>query len=356
MIRAVFCIAPLLLVIIVGLAQVQPAGAAHCLDPGTPGAFCSERTAGEPAQFEPPIPPANSLLATATYAYILDNVNVYAEPSHRATRLYNVGEGFLYATIHGRVESEGQAWYILNPGQYVRVEDIRLVPTPEFHGVQVTSQPKRPFGWILQEVQPSSEPDGEPDPGAGRLTRYTFFQVYDAVVGLDNWIWYNIGGGRWVRQTYVSVVDVNEPPPEVGSNEFWVEVDLYEQSFAAYEGGRMIYAGLISSGLNRWPTYEGLFQVWSRYLQNPMSGAEGQIDYYAIEDVPYIMYFDRRNEIALHGAFWHDRFGYKHSHGCVNMPPRDAEWVFNWSAHAPNDLWVWVHTSDPMSYFLKYGR
>ena len=64
------------------------------------------------------------------------------------------------------------------------------------------------------------------------------------------------------------------------------------------------------------------------------------------------MFFD--NDIALHGAFWHDRFGYKHSHGCVNMPPRDAEWVFNWSAGAPNDLWVWVHTSDPNHYYDRY--
>jgi hypothetical protein len=36
------------------------------------------------------------------------------------------------------------------------------------------------------------------------------------------------------------------------------------------------------------------------------------------------------------------------------MPPRDAEWVFNWSAGAPNDLWVWVHTSDPNHYFERF--
>ena len=50
-----------------------------------------------------------------------------------------------------------------------------------------------------------------------------------------------------------------------------------------------------------------------------MSGAEGKVDDYFIEDVPHTMFFD--NDIALHGAYWHDRFGYKHSHGCVNMPP-----------------------------------
>ncbi len=61
-----------------------------------------------------------------------------------------------------------------------------------------------------------------------------------------------------MRQTQFSVIEVTERPDEVGKNEFWVEVDLFEQTFTAYEGDRMVYATLISSGLNRWPTDEGL--------------------------------------------------------------------------------------------------
>jgi hypothetical protein len=177
-------------------------------------------------------------------------------------------------------------------------------------------------------------------------------EIFDAVQGEEDWIWYDIGNGRWVRQTYFSIVDVNPRPAEVGPDEFWTEVDLYEQTFAAYEGNRMVYATLISSGLNRWPTREGLFQVEdeNRFRQYKMSGAEGRKDYYFLEDVPYIMYFDLYNGIALHGTYWHDRFGYKHSHGCVNMTILDAEWTFNWSEDAPNDLWVWVHTSDPIEH------
>jgi hypothetical protein len=30
------------------------------------------------------------------------------------------------------------------------------------------------------------------------------------------------------------------------------------------------------------------------------------------------------------------------------MPILDAEWTYRWSAEAPDDLWVWVHTSDPL--------
>lgn len=317
------------------------------------GVVCDGRVDPDPEQFEEPILPEDSLLNYVTYAYLEDNVNVYPEPNLTAPALYNLGNGFLYVTIQGQVEANGHIWYVINPGEYVLKENIRLVETPAFHGAVITVQPERSFGWIVQDVVPSDQPDGEPNPEHTKLVRFTLFQVFDAVVGEEDWIWYDIGGGRWIRQTYVSLVDVSKPPEEIGKGEFWVEVDLYEQSFAAYEGERMVYAGLVSSGLNRWPTYEGLFQVFSRHLQTKMSGAEGKPDFYFIEDVPYTMYFDRKNEIALHGAYWHERFGYKHSHGCVNMPPQDAEWIYHWSAGAPNDLWVFVHTSDPMHYFSQ---
>lgn len=335
---------------------VRPADAARCfVYSDEVGVVCDGRLEPAPEEFEDPDLPDGSLLDHVTYAYMEDNINIYPEPSLSSPPLYNVGEGFLYVTLQGQVEANGHTWYVVNPGQYALAEDIRVVPTPEFHGVEVTVQPERPFGWILQEVRPSTEVDGEPNQEFARLERFTFFQVFDAALGEDDWIWYEIGGGRWVRQTYVSLVDVHSPPEDVGADEFWVEVDLYEQSFAAYEGSRMVYAGLVSSGLNRWPTHEGLFQVFSRHLQIKMSGAEGKIDYYFIEDVPYTMYFDPRNEIALHGAYWHNRYGYKHSHGCVNMPPRDAEWIYNWSANGPSDLWVWVHTSDPTTYFDRFA-
>ena len=325
------------------------AEAAACYEmSGGVGVVCDARPG--PAPFSTPKPFADSILDDIRYARIADYANVYSQPGGAVVR--NVGDGFLYATIYSGANANGQLWYAINSGEWVRAEDLTFVDMSHFTGVEVNVQPERPFGWVLQEVQPSDAPDAEPNPDYRKLERYTFFQVYGAAVGEDNWIWYDIGG-RWIRQTYVAIVDLNAPPADVGPNEFWVEVDLYEQTFAAYEGARMVYAGLVSSGLNRWPTYEGLYQVWSRRELGKMSGAEGKVDYYFIEDVPHTMFFNV--DIALHGAYWHDRFGYKHSHGCVNMPPRAAEWVYYWSENAPNDLWVWVHTSDPHHYFDKFS-
>jgi hypothetical protein len=302
----------------------------------------------EEGSFITPEQPEGTLFDRRWYGRLADNSNVYAIPSRANAPVRNVGDGYIFATVVNQLQNDaGETWYEINLGEFVYGDDIQLAQVSDFQGVETTGQPVRPFGWVVEEVRPSSGFDAEPDSDMEKLPRFTFVEIYDAVEGEEDWIWYDIGDGRWVRQTYLSLVDVSPRPQGVGEDEFWTEVDLYEQTFAAYEGDRLVYATLISSGLNRWPTREGLFQVWDRYREYKMSGAEGQVDYYYLEDVPYIMYFDDHNGIALHGTYWHDRFGYKHSHGCVNMPIKDAEWTFNWSAEAPNDLWVWVHTSDP---------
>ena len=50
---------------------------------------------------------------------------------------------------------------------------------------------------------------------------------------------------------------------------------------------------------------------------------------FELRDVPYVQYFE--NGYALHGAYWHDRFGQPKSHGCVNLAPEDARRLFFWT-------------------------
>jgi lipoprotein-anchoring transpeptidase ErfK/SrfK len=131
-------------------------------------------------------------------------------------------------------------------------------------------------------------------------------------------------------------------PPEVKGR--WFAVDLYEQVMVAYDEDTPVFATLVSSGLEDWATNEGTFQVWSRQKNGSMSGAEGQTDFYSLENVPWVMYFD--NAISLHGTYWHDGFGYRHSHGCVNLSITDAYWAFNWSLDGGfENPYVYVYSS-----------
>jgi hypothetical protein len=142
---------------------------------------------------------------------------------------------------------------------------------------------------------------------------------------VDGWRWYDIGGGRWVKQTLVSKVGrVGNP----GLSGRWVAVDLYEQNLVAYEGDTMVFATLVATGLPGNDTREGVFEIWAKNSNKAMDGRSGGFGDYRLENVPYAMYFDQ--DISLHGTYWHNGFGYRQSRGCVNVTISDARWLYEW--------------------------
>ena len=68
---------------------------------------------------------------------------------------------------------------------------------------------------------------------------------------------------------------------------------------------------------------------------------------YSIEDVPYVLYYHRA--YALHGAFWHNNFGVQMSHGCVNLAPLDAKYLFFFADPVipPGFHGVWATEAQP---------
>ncbi|MEA5502274.1 L,D-transpeptidase [Halotia wernerae UHCC 0503] len=104
-----------------------------------------------------------------------------------------------------------------------------------------------------------------------------------------------------------------------------IEIDLSEQRLRAWEGKKLVYSFRISTGKRSTPTPTGKFLINSKYRTNRMRGRG-----YNIPDVPYAMYFHRG--YAIHGAYWHNRFGIPVSHGCVNLPVKQARKLYNWSS------------------------
>lgn len=149
---------------------------------------------------------------------------------------------------------------------------------------------------------------------------------------------------------------------EMEPGDKWFDINLQTQILVAYEGERAVYATLISSGLpdrtNRperdYETLTGLHRVKSKHLTDTMDGDTAVDGPYSVDDVPYVMYYELA--YALHSAFWHNRFGRPKSHGCVNLSPLDARWVFNWAdpplpqgwhSSYPSEetpgTWLWIH-------------
>jgi lipoprotein-anchoring transpeptidase ErfK/SrfK len=85
----------------------------------------------------------------------------------------------------------------------------------------------------------------------------------------------------------------------------------------------------VSTGKPGFETPQGVFRILAKHVSATMDGTAGSDETYSIEDVPWTMYF--QGSYALHAAFWHDRFGNVRSHGCVNLAPADARWLFQWA-------------------------
>ncbi|MDX1687169.1 MAG: L,D-transpeptidase [Candidatus Promineifilaceae bacterium] len=336
------------------LLAAGPAVAMDCAPgPNGAGVYVCDARQSVP-RFDSPDYPRESIFFSTTYAWLEDFAPLYSAPDAGAEVVKSFDVGLLYTTIEGTAtDAAGRLWYRVADDHWARAEDVHVVEESKLTGVEINVEPERPFGWVRHVVRPSPEAGVLPPEDTPWISRYTFVEIYDVVEGEDDRIWYNIGDGRWVKEIYVALVDVSPRPEDVGEDEFWVEVDLYEQVMAAYEGDRMVYAGLVATGIPPFDTNEGLFQVWAREEETHMYGGELD-DYYYLQDVPHTQFFDE--EIALHGAYWHNDFGAVRSHGCVNMPPRDAEWVFNWSENAPNTLWVYVHESEPDHLLARYGE
>ncbi|MBN2555660.1 MAG: L,D-transpeptidase [Anaerolineales bacterium] len=259
-----------------------------------------------------------------------------------AQNAYRVMEpGFVFFSWIDWYDQDGERIYMVEPGIYIRGGDVSRIAVASFHGIMLTRTPDRPFAWVLNRVQPLLSPGGEESASNSWLNRYDMVQIYD-MVEMNGWTWYMVGPDAWVEQRMLGIVFPESAAPEGVPENRWLSVNLYEQTLAAYEDGEMIFATLVSTGIGGWWTQPGVFQVYNKLESDFMQGAfeADRSDFYYLEDVPWILYYDQSR--ALHGAYWHNGFGYPRSHGCVNLSPADAEWIYDWSREG-----TWVYVFDP---------
>jgi hypothetical protein len=270
----------------------------------------------------------------------------------RSGAVRQVPPGFVYYSYTERAENDQGVYYAVDGGLWMPGDGSR-VSVPVFQGMRMSATPRRSFGWVLEETNVYQYPSYmASNPVMRKAYRYNPVQIY-SIQEVEGSEWYLIGPNEWVEGRKVAAVTPQVRPPEGVSNGRWIEVNLGEQTLAAYEDNRMVYATLISSGVEPFWTKPGLFQVYKKLEADYMTGSfeADKSDYYYLQNVPWIMYFDKAR--ALHGAYWHTLFGYQQSHGCVNLSVGDARWLFDW---AKDGEWVWVHDptgvtpTDPARY------
>jgi hypothetical protein len=133
--------------------------------------------------------------------------------------------------------------------------------------------------------------------------------------------------------------DVAPISPDVAPDDKKIDVNLDYQTLSCYEGNTEVFFCRVSSGLKYDPetgltstklaTPVGSLLTHWKIMSLNMTAGSFQSGY-STPAVPWSTVISGEG-IAIHGAFWHNAFGEKRSHGCVNVTPEDAKWIFRWT-------------------------
>jgi len=250
-----------------------------------------------------------------------------------------VDAGFVFLSYYEEIDAGGSTVYSTERG-YVRGASASAVSIPRFHGLAFRRTPDRPFGWVVSGGSCTMRTPGGTRDFTGRCyVLHSVVQIYD-IEHVGDWDWYMIGPDEWIDQRMVAKVDPDPTPPQGVTGGRWIRINLYEQTVAAYENGELVYATAASTGRSGNWTQPGLFQVWARLERDTMTGGLAGTNYYYLENVPWVLYFDHAR--ALHGTYWHNKFGIPTSRGCVNLSARDAHWLYDFASEG-----TWVYVWDP---------
>jgi hypothetical protein len=252
--------------------------------------------------------------------------------------------GFAVAIVEEQ-QAHGEAWGRTTKGRWIAMRELFPARSSAFHGFLVVDG-KLDIAWVVNERAPFFASD-KADKPLGTRARFEKLRVRgvkgEGTAGAMVEVESDSGGPVWMRGKDLGRAIAMPPPPEAGgegASERWIDVSLAQQTLVAYEGSKPVFATLVSTGKgpagSELATRTGTHRIWVKIFTTKMDNLEkDEVDrHYAIEDVPWVQFFDKA--IALHGAFWHRDFGHIHSHGCVNLAPLDARWLFAFtSPHLP---------------------
>ncbi len=271
--------------------------------------------------------------------------------------------------------------YVWDGQRYWISVDGKLVPTAhtammgggaEWHGIELSDKTPLPFGWVTPEKANvyAAPPEGRAGKADAQLERRTRVNIVDErMVGRRKWLKVTVAEAAppptfgdimaesakrkpaepkpgsdagaatedntvanmpeiWISADAVNEVRLLERPKTVPADiTKWIDVDLGEQVLVTYENDKPTFATLVSTG-RAIATPMGTYPVWAKVSAITMKNQPYEDKPYYVNKVPWSTFFQWHN--AIHGAYWHDRFGVSKSHGCVNVSPLDARHVFEW--------------------------
>lgn len=235
---------------------------------------------------------------------------------------------------YGELNAGGRIFWKISKAddEYLPKSAIREHEPSTYVGVRLGDDTGRtvPLAFVWPRGAHKAWTHGQARAGGNRrqLDERTAVPVLETAQGPNGQtIAYRVGEGEWIDARHVRVAWPVRPPAGIKPGERWIDIDLDQQILVAYEGDLAVYATMVSTGTRDTPTETGVYRVWKKVSETDMKGLTGE-DPYSVATVPWTQFFSPEKGLAIHTAYWHDRFGVPKSHGCVNLAPRDARWLY----------------------------
>jgi lipoprotein-anchoring transpeptidase ErfK/SrfK len=234
-----------------------------------------------------------------------------------------------------------RVWYEAQEGGYIYSGSVQPVRT-------ILNEPQHVSlkGGLGEVSVPFTEARLEPDSNAEVIYRLYYESVHwvkaSAIHPVDGKIWYYLADDKIEQFYYVPAEHIRFIPdselaplsPEIPNEQKRVEVRLNDQLVLAYEANKLVFAtrtatgGRLRSGTYTTPT--GDFITFHKRPTRHMAAGDIASSGFDLPGVPWVVYI-KDNGISFHGTYWHNDYGRPRSHGCINLTPQAAKWLYRWT-------------------------
>lgn len=270
------------------------------------------------------------------YAVIADRIKRHA------------GVAFVDTFVTGE-EANNRRFAVAVDGRLIPADKIKPDAASAFHGVELGDTPL-PVAFPWREGTSLWNLDA----GAKRLERVELRKMIPLTgkVKFSSGVRYvEARDGTWLRSKDLKVAPAPSQLPWFAKGKTrWIDISILSQTMVLYEGSKAVYATLVSSGRDgmadpdkTYSTPTGTFRIYQKHVTTTMDSNVADNEF-ELRDVPWVMYF--KGGYAIHAAYWHDDFGRPRSHGCVNLSPIDARYVFEFVSPDTPDHWHASYSGD----------
>ncbi len=238
-------------------------------------------------------------------------------------------------------QAYNRVWYRLGEAGYAYSGDVQPVRTE----IQTPQTEIASRGQLAEVSVPYTDarqaPNFEADV-AYRLYYATTYWLTGALQDADGNIWYRIYDDRFNTTYYalgkhlrlVSAEEVAPISPELARPYKKLEVRLSQQLVVAYEHSRPVFVCRASTGVRlgrgNYSTPTGWYVTFHKRPSRHMAAGDPASNGFDLPGVPWVTYITESG-ISFHGTYWHNDFGTPHSHGCINLSPQAARWIYRWT-------------------------